>query len=41
MGAGAALTAAVNPGVGVALMALGVIFFIIGIKKKKEEEENK
>ena len=41
LGAGVALMAAVNPGVGAALIAVGIIFIIIGIKKQKEEEENK
>ena len=38
MGAGVALMAAVNPGVGAGLIGVGLVFLIIGIKKKKEEE---
>jgi len=41
MGAGAALLAAVNPGIGVALIGVGVVFLIIGIKKTRKEEANK
>ena len=37
MGAGVALSAAVNPGIGVGLIGVGIVFIIIGIKKSREE----
>jgi hypothetical protein len=39
MGAGVALMAAINPGVGVGLIGVGVVFLIIGIKKTREEDD--
>ncbi|MDD2665653.1 MAG: hypothetical protein PHD13_03705 [Methanocellales archaeon] len=38
MGAGAALMAAVNPGVGAGLMVVGVAWIIIGLKKRKSDK---
>ena len=38
IGAGVALNAAVNPGVGMGLMGIGIVFLIIGIKQKREQD---
>ena len=35
IGAGAVFTAAVNPGIGAALIGLGVVWLVIGITKGK------
>ena len=40
IGAGVALNAAVNPGVGMGLMGIGIVFLIIGIKQKREGNDN-
>jgi len=36
IGAGTVFMTAVNPGVGVGLMGVGIVFLIIGIKKRKQ-----
>ena len=39
MGAGVVFLTAVNPGIGGAMIGMGVIFIIIGIKKSQENSE--
>jgi len=37
LGAGVALMAAVNPGVGAGLIGMGIIFIILGVKNKEKD----
>ena len=38
IGTGIALMAAVNPGVGIGIMVVGILFLVAGIKKRKEKK---
>ena len=40
LGSGVALSTAVNPGVGMGLITLGIVFLAMGMKQKKDQNKN-